>query len=178
MGSVTEAPELGGNVGVVRDGVTGVTTPATLTSSGTPVFSNALITHDGNYVAYTNVGPIVADDTNNAFDGHLRWWADSVVASATPSSIPVGATTPVTISGEGFRRGAVVDVITDIVNPGADGITFANVVVVDDQTITAEATVAGGAAPGPKWLNLDFLGTGPGVDAGSFTNCQCLTVVP
>ena len=178
---VTLAPELSGASGkvvaVVRDGVEGRTVVAGLTQAGQPIGgSPALMASGGLYVAYASSGIVVSPDTNgNAKDAFLRWWSEPEVTSISPSTISLGATQPVTISGSGFNRFADTSVYTNV--SGADGITFSNIVVVDNNTITADVeSVVGITDLGPKNLWVEAAGGGPGTTSGALANCQCLTV--
>jgi hypothetical protein len=171
------------NVAHVRDLDQGSTTRASVSSTGDIVHLGpspvAGISADGNYVAFAareTLGAVVPGDANGVEDVFLRWWSEPEVLSVTPSTLTLGIIQSVTINGTGFRGGgAVTDLYTN--RFGADGITFANIVVVDDTTITADVeTIMGVTTTGPKVLWLENPGTGPGSTNGALVNCACLSV--
>ncbi|MEZ5245847.1 MAG: hypothetical protein R2707_12175 [Acidimicrobiales bacterium] len=153
----------------------------TLSWLSTSLF-RGLVSGDGNYAVW-NVGPSgatsVPGDTNGQIDVLLRWWSEPQVTTMSPSTLPLGVATTVTITGSGFRQDAATIIATNLANPGVDGIFFSNVEVVDANTIVAEIEVVlGSAAPGDYWVALQHQGTGPGVPSGAVGSCLCFTVVP
>lgn len=181
----SNAPEFGpvaGTTGtafraIVRDGLRETTTVVSRASNDDVVETpNVVLSADGHWVGfYTRDADVIGPDTNGTLrDGYVRWWSDTTVSTMTPSLIPVGVSSPVTIIGSGFRTGTLTEVTTNAIAPGSDGVVFDNVVVVDDTTITAEISVLGGvASPGAR--NVIVLQNGT---RGSLGLCSCLTVVP
>ncbi len=119
------------------------------------------------YVAFSSVEALNPADSNGATDVYLRWFINPEVM-AVSSSVVAGTTTNVTITGErlSFVSGFLA----------SSGQTWTNLVVVDDNTVTADVTIAAGTNPGIQWVNLTTADGGPGPNSGAFTNCQCLTV--
>jgi Tol biopolymer transport system component len=186
---MTDAMELNGGFGFataqVRELDQGTTVLASVSDSGglvhTGLLPNAFVSADGNYVAFSadeSTGPVVPGDNNGTRDVFVRWWSEPEILSVNPATLTLGAIQPVTITGTGFRGGgAVTDLYTNRL--GTDGITFSNIVVVDDTTITADVeTVVGVTPSGPKVLWLENPGTGPGPTGGALVNCACLSVSP
>ncbi len=79
----------------------------------------------------------------------------------SPSTLKPGDAVDVVISGTGFTDGSL---------PSASGVTFEDVALADDGTLTAKATVADGAVKGAR--NLNVLN-----DDGGFGACTaCVTI--
>lgn len=169
----------------VRDLDNGTTTRGSALADGTLswVANTRYFGHvsgDGNYALWNN-GPgnawTVPGDDNSALDVLMRWWSEPNPVSMSPSSLPVGVSTTVTISGSGFRTGVDTVVATNLANVGADGIFFSDIVVVDDSTITATIDVVfGEAVEGEFYVTVQQQGTGPGSNAGSTGSCLCISV--
>lgn len=115
---------------------------------------------DGNYLAYVEGGQV-----------YVQFLESPVVDSVTPATVPVGATTSVTIEGSGYLNDA------NVYLTGRPGVSVSNVVMVDFSTIAADVTVEPTANPGDLWVNVETIGTGPGAATGAFGNCgTCLSV--
>ncbi|MEZ5245843.1 MAG: IPT/TIG domain-containing protein [Acidimicrobiales bacterium] len=173
---LTQRPTGNGAV-VVRDGIDNITTVASRDSNGNPHNGAGVIAAGGTYVLWWNSSPtILPGDTNSAPDTYLQWWSPHEITSISPSTISLGASQPVTITGSGFNRNADISIYTHLGN--VDGITFSNVVVVDQTTITADVESTVGVTPvGPKNLWVEAAGGGPGQTSGALANCDtCLTV--
>jgi hypothetical protein len=160
----------------IRDRDAGVTDLVSTTLDGTPVAaSTAALSDDGRFIALSTTGELTGGDTDGAYDLYLRSYPEPRPTSISPSTVPRDQTTAVTINGRGLTD--VHRVWTEyIVGPG-NKISWSNLVVVDDSTITASVTVTSDAKLGPFWVNLETPDGGPGPASGSFGNCQCLTVV-
>jgi hypothetical protein len=76
----------------------------------------------------------------------------------------------ITITGTNFLPGAT---------PILDDAQFGNVVIVDENTITADVTVPAATPDGLQDMLVALPGTGPGQLAGSVGNCvDCVTYLP
>ncbi len=164
----------------VRNLAAGTTILASTTEVLAPVTLGAVpgrnaISADGRYVAFTsNAAGVIGLDTNLTADVYVRAVPVPTVSNIVPSAVAPGSSdVPVTISGSGFV--GTPSVFTAL-SPG-DGVTFANVTVVDASTIVATVTVAPSAASGPRNVWVADSGTGPGVNNGSLGVCAgCLSV--
>lgn len=162
----------------VRDRWTNTTSRVSVNAFGEQ--SNALsddpaLSGDGRYVVFTTAADnLVKGDDNDinigpgffrsAFDIVIRVTADVAVHGIDPSVLPVGTTTSVTITGDNFFAGTTVDI------SGNDE-TTANLVVVDENTITVDITPAPGAATGERNVSVLVPGTGPGTGKGNLGLC-------
>ncbi|GAB5452491.1 MAG: hypothetical protein Hals2KO_28190 [Halioglobus sp.] len=133
------------------------------------------ISSDGRYAVFASAADnLVPDDDNDipigpgffrsAFDIVVRVVAGVSVTSVNPTVLPVGATTSITLTGENFFPGFIMDL------SGNDD-TVANVVIVDENTVTADVTIAAGADSGPRHVTAVVAGTGAGLDKGSLDLC-------
>jgi len=167
----------------VRDRWNNVTSRLSVAALGAQ--SNGLsdqvaLSSDGRYAAFASAADnLVPDDDNDivigpgfsrsAFDIVVRAVAGVAVAGIQPTVLPVGSTTAVTITGENFFAGSGVDI-------GGNSDTVSNVVVVDENTITADVTVAAGADTGLRGVTVVVPGTGAGLDKGSLGVCaECVS---
>lgn len=132
---------------------------------------HAQISGDGRYVAFDSFATnIVSGDTNGFDDVFVQAANRPTVDFITPSTVVRGFSGPVMIAGVAFEPGAIVR--------ASDGkIVFTNVVVVDDETITATMTVAATTPIG----NFDVIVGNPGgawnVAAGAAGQCVgCLHI--
>jgi len=162
----------------VRDRWTNTTSRVSVSAFGQQ--SNALsddpaLSGDGRYVVFTTAADnlVKGDDneinigpgfTRSACDIVIRVTADVAVHGIDPSVLPVGTTTSVTITGENFFAGTTVDI------SGNDE-TTANLVVVDENTITVDITPGPGAATGERNVSVLVPGTGPGTGKGNLGLC-------
>ena len=138
------------------------------------------ISDDGRYVAFTSAADnLIANDNNlinigpgffrSAFDIFVRANPRVTVSSVAPSTLPIGATTSVTITGTNF----LPDVVPSV---GSDAVTLSNIVIVDENTITMDVAVGPGASAGAKNVLVALYGTGAGPYTGSNALCDsCLT---
>lgn len=158
---------VGENGGLIRDGFEETTTVVMVDEDGSPIdVANLVLAVDAEYVAF-----------GGSFDTVLRWWSEPEISTVSPSVLSLGQATSVTVSGSGFNRFATHLTYTN--RAGNDGLTFSNVVVVDDETITADVVVSGSAAVGDRTVWVEGVGTGPGSNTGALVNCgACLAVVP
>ncbi len=154
----------------VHDRNTGATPRVSLTSSGTQTdrsSQDAKFSTDGRYVAFQTV-PFFTDPGN--LDVVIRAFPALTVASIVPSTLQVGATTPVTITGTNFMPGSL---------PRVAGGELGDPVIVDENTITVNVTVPAGTPIGSKDVTVDLPGTGPGLHAGAAGRCiDCVTLLP
>ena len=87
--------------------------------------------------------------------------------------LPIGTTTSVTISGTNFLPGAI-PALTSVENEG-----ISNVVIVDENTMTADITIPVAAPEGTQDLSVGLPGTGPGLLTGAVGTCtDCVTIPP
>lgn len=145
----------------VRDRATGrtfrVSTDILLAQANDHSFT-AQISADGGYVAFLSFATnLIGADTNGVGDVFVQAANRPTVDFITPGAVVRGFSGPVMIAGVAFEPGAAIS--------SNDGrITFSNVVVVDDETITATMTVAPGmpvgsypmivANPGGAWAPI------------------------
>lgn len=81
--------------------------------------------------------------------------------------LPIGETTSVTLIGAYFMPG---------IAPLLKGAEFSNMVILDENTITVDITVAAGQSSGARNLSILLPGTGPGVFSGVSAICEsCVT---
>lgn len=158
----------------VHDRGTGITSRVSLDSQGMESMGGASffpsISADGRYVAFeTDATNLVDNDTNGARDIVIRSIPNVTVTSITPDILPIGDTTSVTVTGTYFLSDA--DLII-----GGTGKSISDVVIVDENTITANITVDPGASTGARGVAVSLPGTGPGSLRGVVGNCAgCLT---
>ena len=158
----------------IADLAAGTVDVASATGDGTPADSlcNQLsLSGDGRYLAFASAAKNLDDNDDGVADIYVRFVVRPIVTSATPSSIPRGATTTVTLHGSGFATGTTVAF-------SGPGITVGPVTIVDARTLTVGLTVASGAATGSRDVTPTNPGTGPGPNRGSVGRaCSgCLTV--
>lgn len=187
----TRAGEINGglagtHVAMVRDLANGRTLLGAADSSGSPTqvgggtltSPRSPLSGDGNYLVWTSdESSVISPDTNGVRqDVYQRFWSEPQITAVAPATISLGATQPITITGSGFRSDHTFDLFTN--RFANDGVSFANVVVVDDTTITADITTTVGLTTlGDKSLWIEVFGTGPGSDTGSLTSCGgCFSV--
>jgi len=131
------------------------------------------ISADGRYAVYQRYPPEAVPGQPlppQYSDIYITALHDITVDSVAPNVVQAGTTNSITISGTNF----LPDVVPDIVNAQLD-----NVLVVDENTITAELTVPIGATPGVTVVTVTLPGTGPGSHANSRGDCSdCLTYAP
>lgn len=136
---------------------------------GNPVSGGqAAISGDGRWVAAQTATAVDPADTNGTGDVYLFDWRQPVPTSVTPSTLLPGSTTSVTITGTEFETGATLT--------GSVGLSFANVVVVDAQTITADVTVSATTPSGGRSIFVNAPDGGPGFFKHSIGECACVTV--
>lgn len=157
----------------VHDRNTGTTERVSLTASGAQSgrrSQNALFSTDGRYVAY-QTWPIPTDPHGlEKADVVVRAFPALTVTSIVPSSLQIGTTTAVTITGTHFRPGAV---------PRVEGGQVSDPVIVNETTMTATVTVPADTAPGSGDVMVDLAGTGPGLFTGTAARCtDCATFPP
>lgn len=153
----------------VRDTLSGTTSRISQNESGDE--SNRASLHvqlsaDGRYAAFWSGGTnLVADDINGKTDIFIRALPQLAISSIEPNTLPVGATTPVTITGSNFLPETFLVLDAQV----------SNIVIVDEQTITADISVPANAAAGAYNLNVYLQGTGPGLARGAAAHCEgCL----
>mgnify|MGYP003630268343 CR=1 FL=1 len=167
----------------VRDRWTNTTSRLSVDALGAQ--SNGLsdqvaLSSDGRYAAFASAADnLVPDDDNDiligpgfsrsAFDIVVRTVAGVAVTAIQPSVLPVGSTTAVTVTGENFFAGSLLNI-------GGEAETVSNLVVVDENTITADVAVAASAVAGLRSVTVSVPGTGAGLDKGSLGACvNCAT---
>jgi hypothetical protein len=128
------------------------------------------ISEDGRYISFsTKADDVVAGDTNGAQDVFVRAFPEPSPASVSPSSVPRGSTTTITLTGHDF-------VATPTVTMG-NGVTVDSVTWVSESQLTVAVTVAPEASTGARDVVVRNLGTGPGPNSGATGICgNCLTI--
>jgi hypothetical protein len=157
----------------VRDTVTDTTSRISLDELGTEANKDSdypAISGDGRYVAFQSTASnLVADDTNAQLDIFVRAIPAVTVTSVIPDMLPIGDTTSVTITGSNFLPGTV---------PSLEGAEFSNILITDENTITADVTVPAATPDGLQDVMVLLPGTGPGQSAGAAGTCtDCITFI-
>lgn len=155
----------------IHDRKTDTTTRASLDPSGAEAnwySREPALSSDGRYVAfYTRATNLVPGDKYNNADIIIRAVPQLAVTAVVPDHLPIGATTPVTVSGEYFLSGTV---------PSITGAQLSNILIVDENTITMDVTIAPTQTVGARTLYMNQFGTGPGALTGVAANCvNCVT---
>jgi hypothetical protein len=131
--------------------------------------AGSALTDDGRYLAARGFA-LTVDDVNETWDVYLMFTRIPKVTGISPSTLTRGTSTPVTITGQGFDSPPVL-------NTGFSGVSFTNIVRVNDSTITANATLASNGDTGTKWIAVTNIGNAWKTDAGAMVMCPgCLTV--
>jgi len=163
----------------VRDRTTGQTTrmstTTSLTTAGGSSFDSRL-SADGRLVLWwtdaTNVDgpePHYQFGTDHLF---VRGTVVPTVASASPASVPRGASTVVTLTGHGFRS----DTTASIDGTGA---TVTATSVLSDSSMRITVAVTAGAATGARTITVVAPPVGAGGLGTTVTSCSgCLTISP
>jgi Tol biopolymer transport system component len=155
----------------VHDRNTGRTERVSETAAGEQAYRLSTvpsISADGRYVVFDSwsfrlTGHPV-DEERSVF---LKAFPEVVMETVSPQLLPVGSTTTVTITGRYFLDGAILNI---------EDADIENLVIVDENTIVADITVAEGEAPGVRDLVVSLIGTGPGPAAATITQCgDCVT---
>jgi Tol biopolymer transport system component len=157
----------------VHDRHTGVTSRVNLSAMGNQANSHSAspyLTADGRYVVFSSYASNLAfGDANGTHDIFIRSVPGIEVDSVIPNKLPIGATTPVTVTGKNFLPGAFP------VIHGGDK-TISNIVRVDETTLTADVTVHPGAVSGARMLSVHLYGSVKGNFSGSAGDCAgCVT---
>ena len=123
---------------------------------------------DSRYVTfYTDASDLVAGDVNFKRDVAVKAITPLSIATVSPVMLPIGATTPVTITGAYFLPGST---------PKVADAAFSNLVIVDENTITMDVTVGSDETAGARDVYMMLYGTGPGSLTGVSALCgQCVT---
>jgi hypothetical protein len=129
------------------------------------------ISANGRFVAFESTARnLVVGDNNARSDIFVRANPEPLVTGVSPSTLSQGTTTPVTVTGSHFLSGAEV-----IIDGG--GVTVANVVVVNETQITADATVAADAPLSARNVFVVLSGNGVVTGVNAVGICaDCLTV--
>jgi Tol biopolymer transport system component len=122
------------------------------------------ISADGLYIAFHSWAEnLVPGDTNAQGDIFIKRRPGLAITSVVPEHLPTGATTAVTITGSNFLTGANVEVEFG---------TVSNIVVVDENTITAEVTVLPEQAAGAADVRVYLYGGATGLLTGALALCE------
>jgi Tol biopolymer transport system component len=133
--------------------------------------SNPDISDDGRYIAFHSLSAnLVPADTNDEVDVFVRAFPQPEPRSATPSSVPRGTTTTISIEGEYLLPSSSVAVT-------GTGVSVDAVTWVSDHRLDATISVAPDAATGLRGVLVTIPGTGAGPDGGAVGGCGCLTLV-
>ncbi len=160
----------------VRDTVANTTTLASralfLAQVAGPTYTGA-ISDDGNMVAFSTaalVQSLSGDTTDNGkIDVYLRHYRTPTITSVSPSSLPRGAATNVTITGTGFEAEAVPSM--------EGGLVVGKIVVVSDTKVTARVRVPAGFAKGKTVIRVKNPGPSWNADNGATAECtDCVKI--
>ena len=154
----------------LHDRVTGHTVRASvgaLEEEGLAVSSLPDIASNGRYTTFVSAAQLVETDTDTVADVYARAVPGLTIDGAVPDMLPIGQTTSVTLQGSHFQPGTT---------PYVSGGTVANVVVVDENTITFDVSVAAGEPAGARNVVITLFGSGAGALTGSSAFCSgCVT---
>jgi len=158
----------------LHDLVNGATSRVSLDQGGAESLGGGsyrpAISTDGRYAAFqTAAANLVVGDTNNQPDVVIRAIPAVAVTSVVPQRLSRGTTTAVTVTGANFLPGAVLDL---------GDAQASNVVIVDENIITADATVPAGTPAGGQNVSVSLAGTGPGPDTGTVGSCTGCAKIP
>lgn len=155
----------------VHDNVTGTTYTASKGAEGEQADHHSFhpaISANGRYLAFESVADNLVTGYNLPAhtDIFIRANQEVTVTSITPNLLPIGSTTAITITGTNFLDDAVVLLAAQITG----------LVIVDENTITLDATVPITTPPGAGNLSVNLFGTGASLIAGSSALCTgCIT---
>jgi hypothetical protein len=129
------------------------------------------LSRDGRYAAFIADGRRLVDSEGPGL--YVRSTAFITVDSATPTSLPDGATTMVTVTGTGFRPDTQWGLSAD----DRSRWTILSSTTIDDDTATMTIKVTAGATPGP----INIVAINPGNPWGPYTGAAnwclgCLTI--
>lgn len=155
----------------VHDRLTGMTSRVSLNAAGEQANGDSFygrVSANERYVAFAGGASNLADgDVNGKWDVFLRALHAVTVTSVTPNHFPVGATTAATFAGTNFLPGA---------EPAVQNAKVSNIVVVDENTITADVFVKSNTPTGAQDVFVFLFGTGAGVFSGATGVCaKCAT---
>jgi Tol biopolymer transport system component len=139
-----------------------------LIQTSSPVFGGTM-SGNGRYGLWASLGKYHTDDKNSVADVYFRSVDVPNITSITPSTVARGASISITINGDTFLPGAQAFAV--------DGLTVSNVVVVNENKMTAQVSAAANLAPGTYPLFVTNMGTGPGPNTGATDRCDgCIRV--
>lgn len=157
----------------VHDRNTGATKRVSLDEAGVEAngaSDRPSISGDGHYVAFSSYADnLVEGDLNvrGIKDIIIRAVPEVTVTSVIPNKLTIGTTVAVTVSGSNFLPGST---------PQVNGASLTNIVIVNENTITANITVQANSLAGARDVSVSLPGTGPGASAGSVGTCtNCVT---
>lgn len=150
----------------VHDRQTGTTLRASLSATDVEADSHsysAALSGDGRYIGFsTEASNLTPDDSNSHQDVIIRAVPVVTIDNLAPDYLPIGATTSVTITGSGFLANAI---------PWFNQGHLTNIVVVDENTITADFTIPPDKSSGAYTMGINLFGTGPGQFTGVAAKC-------
>jgi Tol biopolymer transport system component len=128
------------------------------------------ISNDGRYLVYRSESTNLGEHDESPFAHIVAAAVTRIgVTGIVPDNLAVADTTSISITGAGFLSGAI---------PYIEGTQISNIVIVDENTITADVTVAAGTPVGMQDVSVILLGTGPGPMAGSVGTCtDCVAFI-
>jgi len=159
----------------IRDTVKSVTRRVSTNSSGEettgtyPSSFDPSISKDGRYIAFTSRAMNLVNAEPNLYPNvYVKAIQEVKVTELTPNTLPKGATTSVTVTGEDFLPGTSMAI---------QGTTITNFVIVDENTITMDVAVDATASSGAFDVTVRLLGTGAGPYTGSASQCLACVIV-
>lgn len=142
----------------LRDRTAGTTTRVGVDTLGRQSANGSIggaLSGDARYVLFTSYDPIIEPDANGAIgDVFLRSTSAPLILGVAPPSAAAGSSLTVTLSGSGFRTGAVV-----MFGPG---IAVNGSTVVNEHQVDVSITIAPSAVLGLRTPTIINPGTGPG----------------
>ncbi len=134
-----------------------------------PYYPN--ISHDGRYVAFSSdFEGFLEDSSEGNVEALIKATPPITATNFSPPELTRGSTTTVVIAGYHF--------LSPHMSVTAQGVTFDNVVVFNENFIVADATVSPTAKIGLTNYVVKLDGTGPGSNTGSTGIClNCFSII-
>ena len=136
--------------------------------SSAGVANNAMLSHDGVYVAFDSTGDFTGDEvgeTGADSDVYTRIALLPEVSAAIPSTIEPGTTATIVLHGEGFRPDTqVLEIVPDV--------EIGSVTYVNEQRLELEVTADPGAAVGFKLIWIRIKGNGSASNEVASIECD------
>jgi Tol biopolymer transport system component len=150
-----------------------------LDAVGSADSSRSDLSDDGAYVAFESLATnLDGEEQESGGDVYVRFRAQPVPTSMTPSVLTPGTTTTVRIKGQGFRHLLQVNVAgTQDVVFGPARLVLEGPLVPATVSLEVDVTVRPSAKPGRRHVLVTNFRTGaPAYEVGAIGHCACLTV--